>query len=117
MAPAPTMRDLVYRIRAAVCMVGQVPTRWPDHPRLDSPVLYLLDRFAMSFFRRPDYQSDATRFINELKKQDPGLEARQRAGRALLWDRHVDRELQAEFRAARVPQRPYVYQTNTGSDD
>lgn len=27
----------------------------------------------MSFFRRPDYRSDATNFINELKKQKPEL--------------------------------------------
>ena len=35
----------------------------------------------------------------------------QRQGRALLWDKQVDREVQAEFKAARVAQKPYVYQT------
>ncbi len=66
----------------------------------------------MSLFRRPDYQSDTTKFINALKKQNPALEDKQRAGRALLWDREINRELQAEFKSGRVRQKPYVYQTN-----
>lgn len=65
----------------------------------------------MPLFRRPDYQSDTTQFIQQLKAQRPELEAQQRQGRALLWDKQVDREVQAEFQAARVPQKPYVYQT------
>ncbi len=65
----------------------------------------------MSFFRRPDYTSDATQFIDQLKAQRPELEAQQRQGRALLWDKTVDRKAQQEFKAARVAQKPYVYQT------
>ncbi len=64
----------------------------------------------MSLFRRPDYQSDTTQFIQQLKAQRPELEAQQREGRALLWDKQLDRETLAEFKAARVPQQPYVYQ-------
>ena len=66
----------------------------------------------MSFFRRPDYQSDATQFINGLKNQKPSLEAEQRAGRALLWDKAVDRSIWTEYREGQVEQKPYVYQTN-----
>lgn len=55
------------------------------------------------------YQSEATQFINELKAKKPTLEAEQRAGRNLLWDREQDRDAQAEFKAARVPQGAYVY--------
>ena len=66
----------------------------------------------MSFFRRPDYVSETTQFINELKAQKPSLEAEQREGRGLLWDRPQNRQLQAEFNDARVAQKPYVY----GSD-
>jgi hypothetical protein len=66
----------------------------------------------MPFFRRADYQSEATVFIDQLKTQKPQLEAQQLAGRALLWDKNVDRSAQAEFRAGRVAQKPYVYQTN-----
>ena len=46
----------------------------------------------MSFFRRPDYRSDTTNFINDLKQQKPELDKQQQAGR--------------------VEQQPYVYQTN-----
>ena len=62
-------------------------------------------------FRRPDYRSDVTEFIEQLKAERPDVEAGQRAGRALLWDKTVDREVWAEWRAAQVPQQPYVYQT------
>ena len=65
----------------------------------------------MSILRRPDYQSDATQFINGLKTQKPSLEAEQRAGRALLWDKNVDRSAWDDFDAAEVAQKPYVYQT------
>jgi hypothetical protein len=65
----------------------------------------------MSFFRRPDYASDTTQFIDQLKAQRPELEAQQRQGRDLLWDKTVDRSVQAEFKQARVAQKPYVYQT------
>lgn len=68
----------------------------------------------MSIFRRPDYNSEITRFLDELKQQKPGLEARQRQGRELLWDKAVDREAWRDFGAARVPQKPYVYQTDRG---
>lgn len=66
----------------------------------------------MSIFRRPDYQSDATQFINQLKATKPELDKQQQAGRALLWDKQVDRQLWNDYRQARVAQKPYVYQTN-----
>ena len=62
----------------------------------------------MPLFWKP-YKSDVTTFIEELKAAKPTLEDEQRAGRALLWDKPIDREAQAEWRAARVPQKPYVY--------
>jgi hypothetical protein len=65
----------------------------------------------MHFFWKP-YKSDITAFIDELKAKRPSLEAEQRAGRALLWDKPIDREAQSEHRKADVPQRPYVYQTD-----
>ena len=57
------------------------------------------------------YLSDVTQFIAELKARKPTLEAEQRAGRALLWDRAIDRSAEAQWRDADVPQQPYVYQT------
>lgn len=65
----------------------------------------------LSLFARPHYASDATQFIESLKTRNPGLEAEQRQGRALLWDQQVDRPFSEQANAARVPQRPYVYQT------
>jgi Protein of unknown function (DUF3460) len=64
----------------------------------------------MPFFWKP-YTSDVTQFIDELKAKKPTLENEQRAGRALLWDQQIDRQAQADWREARVPQQPYVYQT------
>jgi hypothetical protein len=64
----------------------------------------------MPLFWKP-YKSDTTAFLEELKAKKPTLEAEQRAGRALLWDRNLDRELQSGFGRARVAQQPYVYQT------
>lgn len=65
----------------------------------------------MHIFRRPDYQSDATQFIEQLKARQPQLEAQQRQGRDLLWDKSVDRGAWAGYAQARVAQKPYVYQT------
>jgi predicted phage gp36 major capsid-like protein len=66
-----------------------------------------------NIFMRPDYRSETTQFIDGLKSKEPDLEARQRAGRALLWDKNVDRSAWAEYREAQVAQQPYVYQTQT----
>ena len=57
------------------------------------------------------YKSDVTNFIDDLKAKKPTLEAEQRAGRGLLWDKQIDRNAQADYGAARVEQQPYVYQT------
>jgi hypothetical protein len=66
----------------------------------------------MSIFQRPNYTSEATDFIQSLKQHNPKLEAQQREGRARLWDKQVDRDVQRDSQAARVAQKPYVYQTN-----
>lgn len=66
----------------------------------------------MSIFRRPDYQSDTTQFINQLKASRPELDTQQQAGRALLWDKQVDRNIWGEYREGQVAQKPYVYQTD-----
>ena len=67
----------------------------------------------LSIFRRADYTSDATQFIEQLKVNNPSLEAEQRAGRALLWDKNLNRADQADFLDGRVPQQPYVYGTDS----
>lgn len=67
----------------------------------------------MSIFARPHYTSDATDFIAKLKADKPTLEQEQRQGRALLWDKQIDRSFQADAQSAQVAQKPYVYQTGT----
>lgn len=64
----------------------------------------------MPWFWKP-YTSDVTSFIGQLRADKPALEEEQRRGRALLWDRSLDREAIAEYDDANVPQQPYVYQT------
>jgi Protein of unknown function (DUF3460) len=66
----------------------------------------------MPLFWKP-YTSDVTSFIEALKAKRPTLEDEQLRGRALLWDRPIDREAQADYAEANVPQQPYVYQTKT----
>ena len=67
-------------------------------------------------FQRPHYRSEATQFLDDLKKARPDLEQKQREGCALLWDKQIDRNLQTEFRAGGVKQKPYVYQTAPTQD-
>ena len=70
-----------------------------------------LTSIIAAVFRRPHYQSEAGAFIEQIKRDQPDLEARQLSGRSLLWDKSVDREAAREFEQARVAQQPYVYQT------
>ena len=63
---------------------------------------------TMPLFWKP-YKSDVTSFLDELKARDPAIEEEQQAGRALLWDRPLDRKALSDWRAAAVPQQAYVY--------
>ncbi|HEX8955814.1 MAG TPA: DUF3460 family protein [Burkholderiaceae bacterium] len=58
------------------------------------------------------YESEATQFINGLKKQNPKLEESQRAGRALLWDKApIDLDWKRRNDDSRIKQQAYVYQS------
>ena len=63
----------------------------------------------MNIFRRPDYESETTQFIDQLKAAKPSLEAEQLAGRSLLWDKMINRAAAADISAGRVAQKAYVY--------
>ena len=63
----------------------------------------------MSLFARPEYVSETTLFIEQLKQAKPTLEAEQRQGRGLLWDQPQSAKERDEFKAATVAQKPYVY--------
>ena len=73
--------------------------------KLAAARLNALPQFGRDFLK-------AQVFIEQLKMQNPDLEAEQLAGRALLWEPKVDRSAQEEYREGRVAQNPYVYQTN-----
>ncbi len=58
------------------------------------------------------YESEITKFIRELKTARPHLEAEQRKGRAIWWDKKpLDMRELGEQEAANVPQQPYPYAT------
>ena len=63
----------------------------------------------MSLFARPHYTSEVTSFIEELKANKPTLEAEQRQGRAIWWDKKLDKDERKRFAEAEVPQKGYVY--------
>ena len=58
------------------------------------------------------FESEITQFLKQYKAQNPDTEARQREGRYRLWDKQIDQELQDGYKAARTPQKPYVYYEN-----
>ena len=58
------------------------------------------------------YESDHTKFIKELKAKTPGMEERQQAGRALLWDKApITLDEQRRVAESRLRQQAYPYQT------
>lgn len=58
------------------------------------------------------YVSEFTKFITELKQNNPSLEEKQRAGRAILWDKTpIDLDARRRDEESRVKQQPYVYQS------
>ncbi len=66
---------------------------------------------ANLFLKNGDYRSDATNFIADVKRARPELDAQQLTGRALLWDKNVDRSQMADIGAGQVKQQAYPYQT------
>lgn len=57
-----------------------------------------------------NYESDHTRFMRELLSRKPQIEADQRVGRAIWWDKlPTEVEARREMDKSRVPQRGYVY--------
>ncbi|GAB3446161.1 DUF3460 family protein [Massilia solisilvae] len=67
----------------------------------------------MALFKQHSmYESDHTKFIKELKARTPGMDERQQAGRALLWDKApITLEEQRRIAESRIRQQAYPYQT------
>jgi len=65
----------------------------------------------MNLFSRPKYESEFTLFLRELKQRDPAVQERQRAGRALLWDKApVNPEESQRNAASTVKRHAYTYE-------
>ncbi len=60
------------------------------------------------------YESELGRFLREMKERDPSIEAGQKQGRAIWWDKNIDPDMYARFRQSGVPQPGYVYQPKAG---
>ncbi len=57
------------------------------------------------------YESDITLFIKDLKQKNPQIEAGQREGRAIHWDKApIDLDARDRVEQSRVQQQAYVYQ-------
>ena len=62
--------------------------------------------------KHTQYESEHTKFIKQLKEKTPGMEERQQAGRALLWDKApLTLDEQRRIDESRIRQQAYVYQT------
>ena len=89
---------------------------------IDQRWMVLLMTLAMAVLGVYNYQKlpidavpDITNVQVQVNTSAPGyspLEAEQRAGRAIWWDKKLDRSEQANYLDARVPQQPYVYGTS-----
>ena len=57
------------------------------------------------------YVSDHTKFIEELKSTNPGIEQRQQEGRSLLWDKlPISLDEEERVKQSRLRQNAYPYQ-------
>lgn len=64
----------------------------------------------MHIFAYPEYQSEFTQFLNEWKARDPGVQQRQEAGHALLWDKApIELDEHERTQASSVKRSSYVY--------
>jgi hypothetical protein len=61
-------------------------------------------------FKDTTYVSETTQFLRELVEKNPEIAEGQIEGRALLWDKQIDRNFQRAVAESRVKQKPYVYQ-------
>lgn len=65
----------------------------------------------MSLFKDTTYVSETTQFLRDFLEKHPDVAQGQVEGRALLWDKKVDREFQKASQDSRVKQNAYVYQS------
>jgi hypothetical protein len=61
-------------------------------------------------FKDTTYVSETTQFLRDFLDKHPDVAKGQVEGRALLWDKQVDREFQRAAIESRVATKPYAYQ-------
>ncbi|GAB3251158.1 DUF3460 family protein [Chitinimonas naiadis] len=61
-------------------------------------------------FKDTTYVSEATQFLRDFLDKNPEVAKGQIEGRALLWDKQIDRSFEKAAEAAEVKQKAYVYQ-------
>lgn len=87
---------------------GSVPRRYGKIPAVIPNKRPTGTGFTMAM-----YESDITQFLKTLKQERPALDAEQREGRGLLWDKApIDLDERARANASRVAQKPYVYSSD-----
>lgn len=60
------------------------------------------------------YQSDFSKFLNEMKQKNPEIERGQLEARSIWWDRPpIDLDARERAKESAVRQQPYVYQTKS----
>ncbi len=55
------------------------------------------------------YESEFTKFINKFLKENPREVELQKEGRAMWWDKKLNKDEQEHFIDSKVPQKGYVY--------
>ena len=59
------------------------------------------------------YESDLTKMMRDLLKDNPNILEEQKKGRAIWWDHKQDQETLKRAKESLVKQQPYVYQTKS----
>ena len=74
-----------------------------------------LTQFAMAWGKEQKerlmelYESEHTKFMRELFRENPKLAEDQKEARAIWWDKKLDLEERKRFKESAVPQKGYVY--------
>lgn len=55
------------------------------------------------------YESEPTKFLQEMLQKNPQLQEKRLAARNIWWDKNLDKEEQKRFKESSVPMKPYVY--------
>ena len=57
------------------------------------------------------YESDITKFVRDMLKQNPQLQQKRETARLMWWDKPADFEERRRNKESKIPQQGYYYQT------